>query len=82
VALHYATSGAIVNIMLDTETVLILAAKSGCDPRTAARALRGEAVRGLAGSRLRRALAELGIAPAMGISSAGELVATDARGRL
>jgi hypothetical protein len=41
----------------DRRTVLELAALAECDPRTAARALRGERVIGLAGERIRRVIA-------------------------
>ena len=46
-------------------TILELAAKAGCDPRTAAKALMygPGAVRGLPGERLARAMRELGIDP-------------------
>lgn len=41
----------------DRTAVLTLAAKACVDPRTAARALRGEPVKGLAAERIRAALA-------------------------
>jgi hypothetical protein len=40
-----------------------LAGKSGCDPRTVARALRGMFVRGLAGDRVRSTLEAEGLLP-------------------
>ena len=42
---------------VDTPTVLRLAAEADADPRTVARVLRGEHVRGRAGERIRQALA-------------------------
>lgn len=40
----------------DRQTVLALAARACVDPRTAARALKGEPVKGLAATRIRAAL--------------------------
>lgn len=47
---------------LDAASLRDLAAKIQADPRTIAKALRGEPVRGLAGHRVRAGLKRLGIA--------------------
>lgn len=46
----------------DTRIVTLkIAAAAVVDPRSAAKALRGEAVKGLAGDRIKRAMRELGV---------------------
>jgi hypothetical protein len=47
----------------DRPIVYQLAAAADCDPRTAAKRLRGERVRGRPGERLERALPQLGLRP-------------------
>jgi hypothetical protein len=49
---------------MDTRRVILeTAAETAADPRTVARVLRGEHVRGHVGDRIRRALADRGIEP-------------------
>ncbi len=50
-------------IELDRPALLRLAADCDADPRTVARVLRGERVRGRAGERIARALRERGLLP-------------------
>lgn len=51
----------------DRITILRLAAAAGVDPRSAARALRGEPVRGIPGDRIRRALGGLPVEEPMAL---------------